>query len=101
MSQAELLLRDVAFVQLTEAQALDLIGEPFDESRTHEALYLLRGVNASPTRFRQQVFLRANGDVWVGGGANSRCQVPMEKRAVVVSLDRPPHDVYVTFVVGK
>ncbi len=101
MRQADVLLHDVTFVRLTEAQALELAGEFIQHSNSRGAIYLLRGVNAAPARFPQQVFVRVSGDVWVGGGANSRCPVPMERRAVVVWLDRPPHEVYVTFVVGK
>ena len=101
MSQAELLLRDTSSLALTEGQAIDLSGAAFQAAKLHDTPYLLRGINALPVRFPQEVFFRANGDVWVGGEATSQCPVPMQRQAVIAWLDRAPHDVYVTFSVGK
>jgi hypothetical protein len=101
MPQAELLLREAGSVRLTDAQAVDLTGSSSQSTASSQAPYLLRGVNASPVRFPLEIFVRSNGNVWVGGGANSQCPVPMQRRSVVAWLDQPPHEVYVTFIVGK
>jgi len=63
----------------------------------------MRGVGDGPGKFPLELSVDAtgNGDVWVGGGANNPCDVPMERRAVVVWLKNPPSTVYVTFAIGK
>lgn len=99
--QAESLLRDSSFVPLTEAQAIDLTAESTQPKAMIGKPYLLRGVGPASRKFPQEVYVRVNGDVWVGGGANSRCPVAMERRAIVAWLDSPPREVYVTFVVAK
>lgn len=103
MPQAELLLRDKGFLQLTEAQASDLIGSAvsFQKPARGADPYLLRGVGAVNGRFPLMVFIRQNGDVWVGGEAISKCPVPIERRAVVAWLPQPPREAYATFIVGK
>lgn len=65
--------------------------------------YLIRGVGDGREKFPLEVFVdsKGDGDVWVGGGANSPCNVPMERRAVVAWLQKPPKGVYVSFVVGR
>jgi hypothetical protein len=101
LPRAESLLRDSAFLPLTEAQAIDLTSESTQSKTIIGKPYLLRGVGSADRKFPQEVYVRLNGDVWVGGGANSRCPVPMERRAVIAWLDSPPREVYITFVVAK
>lgn len=96
--QADYLLRESAFVPLTEAQAVGLAG---DSKSAVGRPYLLRGVGPANRKFPQEVYVGTNGEVWVGGGANSRCPVPMERHAVIAWLESPPREVYVTFVVAK
>ena len=100
MPQAELLLRETASVRITGEQARDLIGQSSSPGWTGTP-YLLRAVGDAPGKWPQEVFVRPSGEVWVGGGANSRCPVPKQRRAVVAWLDQSPRDVYVTFIVGK
>ena len=98
---AESLLRDSVAVQLTSEQAADLAATSMPPTPTLGTPYLLRGVGAASRKFPKELHIRANGDVWVGGGANSRCPVPMQRQAVVAWLEKPPREVYVTFVVAK
>jgi hypothetical protein len=100
LPQAELLLRTTPSVRMTTEQVHDLIGES-TFSDEQGAPYLLRAVGDSGGKWPQEVYIRPNGEVWVGGGANSRCPVPMRRRAIVVWLKNAPTEVYVTFVVGK
>jgi hypothetical protein len=101
MSRAASLLRDLSFLPLTEGQATQLTEDSVRPKGMLGKPYLLRGVGPATRKFPQEVYVRANGDIWVGGGANSRCPIPMERRAVIAWLDSPPHEVYVTFVVAK
>lgn len=101
MSKAESLLSGIGFMRLTQAEASDLINETIQPQSVNGALYLLRGVNAVRGRYPQQVFVRSNGEVWVGGEAISGCPVPLGRRPVVAWLDQPPREVYITFSVGK
>jgi hypothetical protein len=101
MSKAESLLAGTGFLQLTKAQANDLVEEAIQPQSVSGALYLLRGVDAVRGKYPQEVFVRSNGEVWVGGEAISQCPVPMERRAVVAWLEQPPREVYITFSVGK
>ena len=98
MPQAESLLQNTGFRELTEAQAEDFVRAPAPQ---HGNPYLLRGVGAVNRKFPLEVFIRQNGDVWVGGEAISRCVVPLERRAVVAWLPQAPHEAYVTFTVGR
>lgn len=100
LPQAEALLHDTPSVQLSREEAFNLINQAISKDWTRKP-YLLRAVGDANGKWPQQVFVRQGGEVWVGGGANSRCPVPMQRRAVVVWLDQSPSQVYVTFVVGK
>jgi len=100
LSQAELLLRDSNSVQVNWAQAQDLIGGssfPVLEGTP----YLLRAVGDARKMLPLALSVRPNGEVWVGGGANSKCPVPRRRRAVVAWLDHAPPQVYVTFHVNR
>ncbi len=100
MPKVEALLQSAASVRMTGEQAHDLIGEPsFPGERGTP--YLLRAVGDAGGKWPQEVFIGPNGEVWVGGGANSRCPVPMQRRGVVAWLNDAPSEVYVTFVVGR
>ncbi len=101
MPQAELLLRETGVVQMTAAQAIDLIDQSVQPAVPRGTPHLLRAVGAVHGKFPLDLFMRPNGDVWVGGEAISRCSVPMQRRAVVAWLDNMPRQAYVTFVVGK
>jgi hypothetical protein len=97
--QTETLLQSTASLRITAEQALDLTGE----SGPHEGKttpYLLRAVGDGAGVFPMEPSTRPNGDVWIGGGANSKCPVPMRRRPVVAWLDRMPDKVYVTFYVN-
>jgi hypothetical protein len=100
---AEGLLRDSAFVQLTQSQVNELLGNSFQANKVGNTAYLLRGVGDARDKFPLELYVSSVGEagIWVGGGANSRCEVPMERRAVVVWLEKAPGNVYVTFVVAE
>ncbi len=100
-SVGESLLHDTSWVRLTEAQSLSLIGQSARPSSARGTPYLLRAVGNLRGELPLAVFVRADGTVWVGGEAISRCSVPLQRRAVVVWLDQPPREVYVTFVVAR
>ena len=96
LPQAEILLRDANSVQVTWPQAQELIGAasfPVFKGTP----YLLRAVNDAYKRLPLDLSVRPNGEVWVAGGANSKCPVPRQRQAVVAWLDKAPPQVYVTF----
>jgi len=109
LNLAEGLLHGATYVHLTEKQVDDLLGQtarPKIEERAPYRLpepYLVRGVGDGREKFPLELSVdsEGNGDLWVGGGANNPCDVPMERRAVVAWLEKPPSSVYVTFVVGR
>ncbi len=100
LPDAERLLLNAAWVQLNGQQVSQLSGTN-ETKKVSANPYLLRAVGDARRRFPVEVF-EAEGYVWVGGGANNYCgSVPMERRAIVIWLEQPPKDVFVTFVVGK
>ena len=106
--EAEILLRDRGSVHITQEQARELSGDSEFPPTARGEAYLLRAVGDGrsdqvklSTFQRFAVFLRPNGDVWVSSGANSRCRVPMRRRAIVAWLQKPPNEAYATFVVGR
>ena len=101
LNEADSLLRTSAFLRITETQAADFAPRSPQQQSVSGSPYLLRGVCPAGRKFPQEVRVGKNGDVWVGGGANSRCPVAMERSPIVAWLNQPPHDVYVTFVVAK
>jgi hypothetical protein len=101
ISKATTLLLDKPFVPLTEQQAGELMRVSSVSQKRAGSFYLLRAVGAAGGKLPLQLFLRGNGEVWVGGEAISRCPVPMRRRPVVIWLETPPSILYVTFLVGK
>jgi hypothetical protein len=101
MQQAETLLQVKDSKEITAEQAHDLTGMASAPGERPAAPYLLRGVGAAVGNWPQEVYTRTGGDVWVGGGANSRCPVAMRRRPVVVWMSSPPREVYVTFIVAQ
>jgi hypothetical protein len=98
--RAEEILQDKPSVEITEEMARDLADRTPSTGWTGTP-YLIRAVGDERGKRPQEVFVKSSGDVWVGGGANSRCAVPMQRRAVITWLREPPNQVYVTFVAGK
>jgi hypothetical protein len=101
IGRAEGLLQDRPFMELTESEAVELSKVPAANATKSGTLYLLRAVGTVDGKFPLELYVRPDGRVWVGGGANSRCPVPMRRRAVVARLEKAPRELYVTFVVGK
>ena len=83
-----------------ELQAQELVGES-NLPEEKETPYLLRAVGDANETFPLEPSLRPDGTVWVGGGANSKCPVPMQRRPFVAWLNRMPEKVYVTFYVNR
>ena len=100
VSQAEALLQSTAVVRITEAQAQEFVGES-NLREERETPYLLRAVGDANETFALEPSVRPDGTVWVGGGANSKCPVSMQRRPFVVWLNRMPEKVYVTFYVNR
>ena len=99
MLQAKMLLQMTSSARITPEQARDLTGESgFDDVKGTP--YLLRAVVDANGNFPVDPSSRPNGDVWVSGGANSKCTVPMRRRPVVAWLNKAPEKVYVTFYVN-
>jgi hypothetical protein len=98
--QADLLLRDTALLQITWEQAGDLTGQA-SFPVIKGIPFLLRGVGDARGRFPLELFVRANSEVWVGGGANSKCPVAKLRKPAVAWLDKAPSKVYVTFEVNS
>jgi len=98
-SRAQELLQTRPVVQLTAAEAQELVGEP---SLLEEmgAPYLLRAVGDAQGTIPLELSVRPDGTLWVGWGGNSKCPVPMRRRPVVAWLDNPPGKIYVTFNVN-
>jgi len=100
LSRARTLLQTNSVVQVTIEEACDLTGEfIFDESKGKT--YLLRVVVDANGTFPVEPSVRPNGDIWTGGGANSKCPVPMRRRPIVAQLEKAPGNVYVTFYVNS
>jgi hypothetical protein len=100
MPQAWALLQTNSAVQVTSDEAHDLTGEfIFDE--TKGKTYLLRAVGDASGTFPVEPSFRLNGEIWIGGGANSKCPVPMRRRPIVAQLEKAPANVYVTFFVNR
>ena len=95
--EAEALLRTTAAVPLSDAQIANLLpgkrakGQPF----------LVRGIGTKWGTGGFQVNTNSLGELWVAGGALSHRTVPIERRAIVVWLERAPARVYVTFSVSE
>jgi hypothetical protein len=86
--------------QLTIEEARDLTGEfIFDESKGKT--YLLRAVGDANGIFPVEPSVRPNGDIWTGGGADSKCPFPMRRRPIVAQLEKAPANFYVTFYVNS
>jgi hypothetical protein len=95
--EAEALLRTTAAVPLSDAQIANLLpgkrakGQPF----------LVRGIGTKWGTGGFHVYANSLGELWVAGGALSHRTVPIERRTIVVWLERAPARVYVTFSVSE
>jgi hypothetical protein len=95
--EAEALLRATATVALSEDKVARLVpgkhakGLPF----------LVRAVGSTRNNSGFEVHASSLGELWVAGGALSHRTVPIERRAIVVWLERTPSRVYVTFSVAE
>jgi hypothetical protein len=99
-SAAEPVLQTASWVHLTEAQAQQLTGTA--GSAVGKTMpYLLRAVGSPVGTSGFEIEVGAHGDVLVTGGALSHHAVPIERRAIVAWLGKPPHAVYVSFSVAE
>lgn len=78
--------------------------DPHDDSTARP--YLLRSVVAAKykqiEKFRVHVNARSrNSDIWIASGAIGTRPVAMGRQPIVVWLDSPPGDVFVTFSVAE
>ena len=99
-SAAEPTLETASWVRLTEAQAQQLT-ETGESAVGKTTPYLLRAIGSPVGTSGFRIEVAANGDVLVYGGAVSHHAVPIERRAIVAWLSKPPHEVYVSFGVAE
>lgn len=91
--EAETLLLGAAAVPLTGTQLTK-----FAHGRAAEGMpFLVRGVGATWDTKGFEIKTSSQGELWVGCERLSRRTVPIERRPVVVWLERAPTQVYVTF----
>ncbi|SRR6266496_3677755 len=103
---AEAALATTPSVALTEAQALDFTGEGRPPEAVTARPYLIRSVVAGRVKKLDKFMVDLNArsrntDIWVASGAIGRCPVPMRRQPLVVWLDNPPREVFVTFGVAE
>lgn len=106
LPDAESALVATSSMLLSETQVLDFTGEsdPYDHSTARP--YLLRSVVAAKykqvEKFRVDANARSrNSDIWIASGAIGTCPVAMRRQPIVVWLDSPPGEVFVTFSVAE
>jgi len=98
---AESLLEKALFIRLTQAQTVELAGEfSLPEMGTLKP-FLIRAVGSHIGTAGFEIRVGKNGDVMVAGGALSHHDVPPERRTIVVWLDQPPHNLYISFGVAE
>jgi hypothetical protein len=98
--EAEVLLRTTASIPLSDDQI-----EKLGPTKHPKGLpFLVRAINSTwGAGSTSVVDLHTNrrGELWVAGGALSHRTVPIERRTIVVWLEREPAKVYVTFGVAE
>ena len=104
--EAESALATTSSVLLNDAQVLEFTGESAPQDTSTARPYLLRYVVAAKykqiDKFWVDVHTRSrNADVWIASGAIGTCPVAMRRQPIVVWLDNPPHEVFVTFGVAE
>jgi len=99
-SAAEPMLQTASWVRLTDAQAQQLT-ETGGSAVGKTTPYLLRAIGSPVGTSGFGIEVGINGDVLVYGGALSHHAVPIERRAIVAWLSKPPHEVYVSFGVAE
>jgi hypothetical protein len=100
--QAESALANTSSVLLSDAQAFEFTGGSAPQDATTARPYLLRTVVAAKykeiEKFRVDVNARSrNSDIWIASGAIGTCPAAMRRHPIVVWLDSPPGEVFVTF----
>jgi hypothetical protein len=104
--EAESALADNSSLLLSEAQVFDFTGDSGPHDHSTARPYLLRAVVAAKydriEKFRVDVNARStNSDIWIASGALGACPVAMRRQPIVVWLDSPPGEVFVTFSVAR
>ena len=96
-SDAEVLLRTTAAVALSDDQIARLV----PGKRSKGLPFLVRAIGSPWGTSGYDLYTNSLGDLWVAGGALSHRTVPIERRAIVVWLERAPAKVYVSFGVAE
>lgn len=98
--EAEALLRRTASIPLSDDQIAKL-----GPTKHPKGLpFLVRAIDSTWGEGNNSVVelhTNSRGELWVAGGALSHRTVPIERRAIVVWLEREPAKVYVTFGVAE
>jgi hypothetical protein len=95
--EAETLLRINAAVPLSDDQIAKLV----PGKRAKGLPFLVRAIGSTWRTGGFELHTSSLGELWVAGGALSHQTVPIERRAIVVWLERAPARVYVTFSVAE
>ena len=91
--EAEVLLRTTAAVLLSD----DQIAKLGPAKHPRGLPFLVRAIGSTWGTSGLNLYTNNRGELWVAGGALSHRTVPIERRAIVVWLERRPARVYVTF----
>jgi hypothetical protein len=97
--EAEALLEQVAILELTDEQASWFTGEPLPQvpgTRAYvvRGVYLTKGTGTFSVSVHGDQLVVFNGSLGSGGN-------PMRRQALVVQLEKPPDEVFVTCSMGK
>jgi len=95
--EAEALLRTTAVVALSDDQIPRLV----PMKRANGVPFLVRAIGSTWGTDGFELHTSSLGELWIAGGALSHQTVPIERRAIVVWLERMPVRVYVTFSVAE
>ncbi len=94
LAAAAKLLDTASWIELNPETARDLTGQPLPDSPPTK-FYLVRAVYLN--RGTGKFYIRTtNGYLWVAHGCLGARPVPMKRQPLVVQLEHPPKDVYVS-----
>lgn len=94
IAEAEVLLAEVPFVQLSEREAVAFAGKELGEAPGTRP-YLVRGLYLNRITGKFIVYTK-DGQLRVHHGSMGRQAVPMQRQPLVVQLEQTPAAVYVT-----
>jgi hypothetical protein len=94
LAEAEKLLQDVSIVALSGEQAAGFVGGSLPDAEGTEP-YLVRALLLNRGTGNFSVYLMDQG-IWIRHGSLGRSAVPMTRQPLVLQLEQPPQEVYVS-----